>query len=106
MRKLNTYVHVDGVRYGPSDELSAEVAKKITNPDVWAEGSEIPVPVADEPPAPPAETDQDPNRPRGNASREEWATYATGKVEVTGQMNRDDIKAAVDEHLAAKQQGK
>lgn len=106
MRKLKICVHVDGVRYGPDDELSAEVAEKITNPDVWAEGSDLPEPVVDEPPAPAADTDQDPNRPRGNASREEWATYATGKVEVTGQMSRDDIKAAVDQHLAAKQQGK
>ena len=34
-RKLNTWVHVDGVAYGPGDEVPPEVAKKITNEDVW-----------------------------------------------------------------------
>jgi hypothetical protein len=34
-RKLKTYVHVDGEAYGPDDEVPADVAKKITNPDVW-----------------------------------------------------------------------
>lgn len=33
--KLKTYVHVDGVQYGPDDDVPVEVAKKITNPDVW-----------------------------------------------------------------------
>ncbi len=36
-KKLNTYVHVDGVQYGPDDDVPAEVAKKIDNPDVWGE---------------------------------------------------------------------
>lgn len=35
-KKLATYVHVDGVEYGPDSEVPAEVAKKITNDDVWA----------------------------------------------------------------------
>lgn len=38
-RKLNTYVHVEGEAYGPDDEVPADVAKQITNPDVW-EGAE------------------------------------------------------------------
>jgi hypothetical protein len=37
-RKLNTYVHVDGKAYGPDDDVPAEVAKKIDNPDVWDDG--------------------------------------------------------------------
>jgi len=106
MRKLNTYVHVDDVRYGPDDTIPDEVAAKITNPDVWAE-REDPAPAAQKPPAsggqPP--TDPDPNRPAGNASREDWATYATDRgVEVTGKMGRDEIKAAVDK-LDAQQAG-
>ncbi len=36
-KKLNTYVHVDGVQYGPDDDVPADVAKKIENPDVWGE---------------------------------------------------------------------
>lgn len=34
-RKLKTYVHVEGDVYGPDDEVPGDVAKKITNPDVW-----------------------------------------------------------------------
>lgn len=34
-RKLNTYVHVDGVAYGPDDDVPAEVAERITAPGVW-----------------------------------------------------------------------
>lgn len=35
--------------------------------------------------------------PRGNASREEWAEYATSKgVEFAEDAKRDDIKAAIE----------
>jgi hypothetical protein len=34
-RKLRTFVHVDGVAYGPEDEVPAEVAERITAPGVW-----------------------------------------------------------------------
>ena len=36
-KKLATYVHVDGVAYGPDDDVPADVVKKITNEDVWAQ---------------------------------------------------------------------
>jgi len=36
-RKLSTYVHIDGVAYGPDDEVPAEVAERITAPGVWAD---------------------------------------------------------------------
>lgn len=39
-RRLSTFVHVDGVAYGPDDELPDEVAEKITAPDVWADSAE------------------------------------------------------------------
>ncbi len=50
-RKLNTYVHVDGVPYGPDDDVPAEVAEKITAPGVWAdeEPAEQPGPTSDRP---------------------------------------------------------
>lgn len=35
--KLAVYVHVDGKQYGPTDTVPADVAKRIDNPDVWAE---------------------------------------------------------------------
>lgn len=50
-RRLNTYVHVDGVPYGPDDDLPEEIAERIVAPWVW-EGSEEadPAPV-EKPPA-------------------------------------------------------
>ncbi|MFG1872147.1 hypothetical protein [Micromonospora arborensis] len=36
-RRLATYVHVGGKRYGPEDEIPSEVAQKITNPKAWAD---------------------------------------------------------------------
>ena len=38
-RKLATYVRVDGTAYGPNDDVPADVAKQITNPKAWADGS-------------------------------------------------------------------
>lgn len=35
--KLATFVDVDGVWYGPDDNVPADVAKRITNPKAWAE---------------------------------------------------------------------
>lgn len=34
-RRLVTFVHVDGQVYGPNDDVPAEVAKRIENPDAW-----------------------------------------------------------------------
>jgi hypothetical protein len=39
-RKLAAYVHVDGTVYGPGDDVPADVAKQITNPKAWGEGSD------------------------------------------------------------------
>lgn len=38
-KKLATYVHVNGEVYGPDDKVPADVAKQITNPKAWADGS-------------------------------------------------------------------
>ncbi len=38
-KKLATNVFVDGKWYGPEDDVPADVAKQIENPDVWAEES-------------------------------------------------------------------
>lgn len=38
-KKLATFVHVNGSVYGPDDEVPADVAKEITNPKAWADGS-------------------------------------------------------------------
>jgi len=39
-KKLVAFVHVNGVAYGPNDDVPAEVAKLITNPKAW--GGEVP----------------------------------------------------------------
>lgn len=38
-RKLVTYVHVNGVVYGPGDDVPADVAAQITNPSAWGDDS-------------------------------------------------------------------
>lgn len=39
-RRLNTYVHVRGAVYGPDADVPAEVAEKISNPNVWADSGD------------------------------------------------------------------
>jgi hypothetical protein len=95
MRKLNTYVHAVGEGdngetlsqvFGPDDELPEWARKAITNPKVW-DGED----------GPPAGLSSALERPAGNASREKWAAYAVQEgVKLESDMQRDDIKAAVD----------
>lgn len=140
VRKLEVSVWVDEVRYGPDKPVPDDVAKKITNPDVWADddtdtNADDQADTNREPTAPgtppkpespqvttdpssgdgggQADADGDGDgttaRPAGNASREAWATYASKReIDVTGQMGRDEIKAAVeqlDAQQAAARQG-
>lgn len=35
-KELAAFVYVDGQVYGPGDDVPADVAKQITNPDAWA----------------------------------------------------------------------
>lgn len=109
-KKLKTFVHVvdrddrgnelHNATFGPDDTLPEWAVKAITNPDVWADdGDEEPV----EPQA--AQSDSFPvvdgevptaDRPRGNASRDTWADYASSQgVQVTHDMDRAAIIAAV-----------
>ncbi len=109
-RKLKTFVHAverddkgnetNNAVFGPNDDVPAWAQKAITNPDVWADDSDEP----EEPQA--AQSDSFPvmdgetpstDRPRGNASRDAWTAYANDQgVEVSDDMTRDDIVAAVD----------
>lgn len=50
--RLNTFVHVDGVAYGPEDEIPDEVARTITAPGVWAEEPAEPKHAAKQPAEP------------------------------------------------------
>lgn len=68
-KKLAAYVHVGGRVFAPGDSPEAEFAEQITNPKAWGESSD------------PESTSPDPDSeaPKGNASRDEWAAYATTK---------------------------
>lgn len=39
-KKLATFVTVDGTQYGPDDDVPADVAEKIENPDAWEQPDE------------------------------------------------------------------
>jgi hypothetical protein len=39
-KRLAVFVTVDGTQYGPDDDVPADVAEKIENPDVWADEEE------------------------------------------------------------------
>lgn len=58
------------------------------------EGVEYPPPPESVP-----EAQTEPERPRGNASREAWAEYVSKRlgVEITDDLSRDDIKNMVEE---------
>lgn len=53
-RRLNTFVHVRGVVYGPADEVPDDIAKLITNPNVWADDQPVDRPAEDAERAAPA----------------------------------------------------
>lgn len=118
MAKLNTYVHVverdkDGNQgrtgiFGPNDEVPAWAQKSITNPDVWDEGpdepeepraednEELPAESAGGPNVSPSSGDRPPTSGAGSG-RDAWAAYAASQgVEVTDDMDRGAIIAAVD----------
>lgn len=55
-RRLNTYVHVDGIAYGPESDVPDEVAERITAPGVWVDSDKPAVVPPEKPvrrPAPP-----------------------------------------------------
>jgi hypothetical protein len=100
---LNTYVHVEGVAYGPGDDIPDDVAAKILNPDVWAvppepvrqgtgamSGGSVVVNVIPRVAVPP--------RSGPGSGRAVWVAYAQDNgVEVTDDLKtRDDIIAACD----------
>lgn len=94
-RKLNTYVHVDGIAYGPEDDVPAEVAEKITAPDVWESPATAKSSPSDQSPAP---APQGPvERPSDRASKATWVEYA-----VTQGMTPEDADKLSRDQLAEK----
>lgn len=93
--------------FKPGDTLPRWAEKLVTNPKVF-ESDEDATPVQTVEQEPEGTGDQgadsggdtgeqgDPNAPRGNASRAEWAEYASSRgIEVTGEMKQTDIREAV-----------
>lgn len=93
MARLSTYVHVtdkDGQShvFGPSDEVPAWAAKRITNKKAWAEA-----PADDN-----EQSDGEPPRSGKGSGRDAWAAYAAQcGVQVSDDASREDIIAALVE---------
>ncbi|MFF2189244.1 hypothetical protein [Streptomyces sp. NPDC058155] len=92
MKRLIAYVHVDGVAYGPDDEIPAKVAKRIGD-HAWAD-------VAEAPAIEPDDDDQDddvPPRSGRGSGVEAWREFAEKNgVEVAAGASREDIIAACE----------
>ena len=116
-RRAVVPVHIhgpDGLThvFAPGDEVPADLAARVRNPDVW--GSDAPesapapsTPAVSEPEALSADGDDDDEQPAGSdippksgpeGSRAAWAEYADSVgVMVTSIMKRNDIIAAVEQ---------
>lgn len=115
-RKAAVPVHIHGPDgqthvFSPGDEVPADLARRVSNPDVWgdnAEVDEIPEAPSDSPPPPaapatpaPAEVEESdseiPPKSGPEGSRAAWAEYAESVgVTVTSTMKRNEIIAAVE----------
>lgn len=91
---------------GPDDDIPTWAAAKITNPKAWAsepepettvaEGDPLPSATAPQPSVQPATSDAPPRAGRGS-SRQAWADFAAAHIEVTDDLSRDDIIAALEQ---------
>jgi hypothetical protein len=88
-RRLIAYVHVDGVAYGPDDEVPAAVAKRI-GAHAWADGdsTEAPTPTGEDVP---------PRSGRGSG-RDAWVAYAEANgLDVGEDRTREQIIADLED---------
>ena len=99
-KRLTRTVYVAGVGYGPSSVIPADVAKRITNPDVWVDdaGTEAPAPgVQDQAPA--ARPDGEP--PSDGWTVKELRDYAKANGITLGEAKaKDAILAVLADHTA------
>ncbi|WP_030747634.1 hypothetical protein [Streptomyces sp. NRRL F-5135] len=106
-KRLITYVHVDGIPYGPDDTVPPAVARRI-GAHAW---TDRPRPEAtdgqddgsgrqESPPAPAGQgggEGQAPPRTGKGATKEAWQQFAQDQdVEVAADASRDDIIAACE----------
>ncbi|MEU3289899.1 hypothetical protein [Streptomyces longwoodensis] len=99
-RRLIGYVHVDGDRYGPDDEVPAAVAKRIGD-HAWADdGGEVrgeDGPETVEFTDPGAGRNEAPPRSGRGSGVEAWRAFAERHgVDTDDEMNRDDVIAACE----------
>ena len=118
-RKAAAPVHIHGPDgqthvFSPGDEVPADLARRVSNPDVWGDNAEVdetPEVPSDSPPPPaapatPAPVEDDdshesdseiPPKSGPEGSRAAWAEYAESVgVTVTSTMKRNEIIAAVE----------
>ncbi|MFD5663449.1 hypothetical protein ACFWIK_00870 [Streptomyces anthocyanicus] len=87
-RRLNTFVHVDGVAYGPDSKVPASVAKRIGD-HAWQDD--------DAPETPAAPVEAPPRSGRGSGI-DAWRAFAEQNgVGVDSDMSREDIIAAAED---------
>ncbi|GAA3527816.1 hypothetical protein [Streptomyces osmaniensis] len=99
-RRLIGYVHVDGTRYGPDDEVPPAVAKRIGS-HAWADADS-----SAGAPAPAGvgvgvggsrQTDEAPPRSGRGSGVEAWRAYAEQHdLDVAADASREDIIAAAE----------
>jgi len=101
-RRLNTFVHVDGVAYGPDSEVPAEVAKRIGD-HAWQQddgevrGEPGPEAVGFTDPGTGGRTAGAPPRSGRGSGIEAWRAFAEQNgVGVDSDMSREDIIAAAE----------
>lgn len=115
-RKAAVPVHIHGPDgqthvFSPGDEVPSDLARRVSNPDVWGDNAEVeetPEVPSDSPPPPatpatpaPAEVEESeseiPPKSGPEGSRAAWAEYAESVgVTVTSTMKRNEIIAAVE----------
>lgn len=115
-RKAAVPVHIHGPDgqthvFSPGDEVPADLARRVSNPDVWGDNAEVdetPEVPSDSPPPPatpapkaPVEVEESdseiPPKSGPEGSRAAWAEYAESVgVTVTSTMKRNEIIAAVE----------
>lgn len=93
-RRLRTFVHVDGVAYGPDSDVPASVAARI-GAHAWVGGAVAESAAAAVQNGPTGLVE--PPRSGAGASKAAWSEYAAARgVPVEDGASRDDIIAAVD----------
>ncbi|WP_328721737.1 hypothetical protein OHT52_21100 [Streptomyces sp. NBC_00247] len=99
MRRLNTFVHVDGVAYGPGSDVPPEVAEKIgahawESDDDQGDGAQVGF---EDPATQPPPDDEPPTRSGRGSGIDAWRKFAEENgVEYDTHASRDEIIAACE----------